>query len=414
MMSMWMAWAVAVTTLLGLSAVFAERVLRSAKRPTRWAWLSALVGSLALQLWSLLGRAPAPAPGTDSTELVPGGLQSGGSWAALGLSWLVDFPIRVADAASRLDTVLTVGWATGTALLTLSLAGGLMLLRARASSWRRARVEGEEILVSADFGPALVGVWSPRIVLPGWALRLPPKDLSLAYRHEVEHRAAHDTWVLFAGALAVSLMPWTAGLWWYLRRLRTAVEMDCDARVLRAGVSRRAYGALLLRIGSAQGNHRLPVLALARSKSLLERRLRMIVTNVSPRRPLHSIATAGVVVALVVAACETPAPTTPIGEETVVAEPAGAFLFSDPAEEPGADRAWPKKVIRMRSGELDKVRIFVDGEALTGSVRTIDPGTIERVEIIKGAAAEGLYGAGAEGGVIHIYTKEAAGRPTPR
>jgi outer membrane receptor protein involved in Fe transport len=47
-------------------------------------------------------------------------------------------------------------------------------------------------------------------------------------------------------------------------------------------------------------------------------------------------------------------------------------------------------------------------------VRTIDPGTIERVEIIKGAAAEGLYGAGAEGGVIHIYTKEAAGRPTPR
>jgi hypothetical protein len=398
--------------LLGLSAVFAERVLRSAKRPTRWAWLSALVGSLALQLWSLLGRAPAPAPGADSTGLVPGGVESGGSWAALGLSWLFDLPIRVADAASRLDTVLTVGWATGTTLLTLSLVGGLMCLRARASRWRRARVEGEEILVSTDFGPALVGVWSPRIVLPGWALRLPPEDLSLAYRHEVEHRSAHDTWVLFAGALAVSLMPWNAGLWWYLRRLRTAVEMDCDARVLRAGASRRAYGALLLRIGSAQGNHRLPVLALARPKSLLERRLRMIVTNVSPRRPLHSIATAGVVIALVVAACETPAPTTPIGEETVVAEPAGAFLFSDPTEEPGADRTWPKKVIRMQSGELDKVKIFVDGEALTGSVRTIDPGTIERVEIIKGAAPEELYGAGAEGGAIHIYTKEGAGRLT--
>ncbi len=36
---------------------------------------------------------------------------------------------------------------------------------------------------------------------------------------------------------------------------------------------------------------------------------------------------------------------------------------------------------------------------------TLDPDTIDRIEVVKGGAAEALYGERAAGGVIQIYTK---------
>ena len=35
--------------------------------------------------------------------------------------------------------------------------------------------------------------------------------------------------------MAVVLMPWNLPLWWQWRRLRFAIEVDCDARVLASG-----------------------------------------------------------------------------------------------------------------------------------------------------------------------------------
>jgi TonB-linked SusC/RagA family outer membrane protein len=52
------------------------------------------------------------------------------------------------------------------------------------------------------------------------------------------------------------------------------------------------------------------------------------------------------------------------------------------------------------------------GAALTNSLSDIAPGDIERVEVIKGAAAAALYGSRANNGVIQIFTKRGqAGQP---
>lgn len=49
--------------------------------------------------------------------------------------------------------------------------------------------------------------------------------------------------------------------------------------------------------------------------------------------------------------------------------------------------------------------IYVDGERFEGEISEFDPDDIERVEVVKGAAAIELFGEAAEGGVIQIFLK---------
>ena len=49
--------------------------------------------------------------------------------------------------------------------------------------------------------------------------------------------------------MATILMPWNPVIWWQLFRLRTAVELDCDRRVIAAGASVCSYTELLLALG---------------------------------------------------------------------------------------------------------------------------------------------------------------------
>ena len=127
--------------------------------------------------------------------------------------------------------------------------------------------------------------------------------------HEREHVTARDPTVLQAAALIAVLMPWNVVTWWLLRRLRLAVELDCDARVLAAGRDSRAYGNLLLDVCARRVRSGVVLSpALFERTSSLARRI-MAMQPVRPRfgRTRFTLGTA-VALAVVVLACDMPSP----------------------------------------------------------------------------------------------------------
>src|SRR6185503_3182437 len=98
--------------------------------------------------------------------------------------------------------------------------------------------------------PALLGVLRSRIVLPEWVLQLPARERDAILAHERNHAAAHDPAMLVAAVLVVALQPWNVALWALLARLHTAIEADCDRRVLdaMADCDGRWYGRLLISV----------------------------------------------------------------------------------------------------------------------------------------------------------------------
>ena len=51
--------------------------------------------------------------------------------------------------------------------------------------------------------------------------------------------SANDIMGGLFGAFAVVVAPWNLLMWYQLARLRRAVELDCDGRLLRCGIGRR-------------------------------------------------------------------------------------------------------------------------------------------------------------------------------
>jgi hypothetical protein len=403
-MTMWMIWATAVTLLLALAAIALERCLRLFGLPGRAAWVGAAGGAVGLICWSLAeavtgGRTTRPTGAVDAL--------------ATGFARDVAAVVPVTGALARTDDLLAWAWAVSAALLLGALGCGLWRLSRKARSWPVATVAGGEVLLSHGFGPALVGVWSPRIVVPRWALRLGAERLRMAYLHEAEHRRAGDGLLLLGGALLTAAAPWNVGLWWIHARLRTAVEMDCDRRVLEAGAHPVAYGSLLLELGTRTGGVPLMVAAFARPRATLERRMMMIVRERKEMgfgrygRAAAGLAVAGVLVAV---ACDTPAPTTLLQPAETAEAPAEAL--TEPSSAPLTEATLRLQRTSPPGAEEVDPLIFVDGvrfERGGGLLESLDPGRIERIEVLKGAAAARLFTEEAAGGVIQIFLKAEGG-----
>jgi uncharacterized protein YukE len=173
------------------------------------------------------------------------------------------------------------------ALLSLVVIGvigwGSARLRLMRAESAPAVVDGVRVRLSLALGPAVVGLVRPEVVIPRWVLGAPDEERKLILEHEQEHIAAKDTWLLALGMFALALMPWNPALWWQHRRLRLAVETDCDARVVANGASRRTYGQVLLR--AACGARVAPWLSPAwgETPTHLERR----ILAITARRPRY-------------------------------------------------------------------------------------------------------------------------------
>lgn len=345
MIAFWGLYAVLIALLLGLAARCAESALRLYGRSLRWVWAGAIVGSVLLPFSALLWPGGVFTPGSRILEgLLGGGDGSAGSGlvAAPGNAEVVlpgfETWAERPGSIAMLDSALILLGAAATLIAVGLVVGAWFRLRARRRRWTFRRVDGTGLYLSRRTGPAVTGVLRPAIVLPRWVLSLEEEARLLVILHESEHLAAGDSRLLGLGLAAAALLPWNLPLWWQLRRLRVAVEMDCDRRVLARGAGQNPYGALLMRISGRRSPPAPAFAALVEPKSLLERRIRAM-TSISPRfRLLRAAGSCVLAAGLVALACDAPVPSgqedaeTPLTEET--ASPEDNLPLAAGSEEP--------------------------------------------------------------------------------
>ena len=311
MMVAWMLSAMLFTLFAAAAAYWAEQLLRAAGRPGRGAWLFALAaGTIWPVLVPLLRRAwpsvapPPSARGTillDVIRVVPDGLARSGSWVPF------------------VDRAVVIAWLALSALLLLRyslLWVGVRRLRRQAA---RATIDGVDVLVSADLGPAVIGLRRTAVLVPRAMLELEAPLRRLVLRHEEEHRRARDTWVLLGLAVAVAAMPWNLPLWWIARRARLALEVDCDARVMAAGESVTRYVQVLLLAAQRVSAAPLTPMLVA-SRTHLERRIHAMYDNSGRHRRLRVLGAAAACLIAVIAACSSPISDEPAGVGSSVAK----------------------------------------------------------------------------------------------
>ena len=297
MMAWWMAYTIGVTLLAGLAALGVERALRLFHVPARWGWTAAMAVSFGLPLWVRFRPA---VPVTD--ELVRGislPIDADALLALLGTA-------PDASAMVTLNATLGALWIGASLLIAAALLASQLKIRREALRWPIETIDGVAVRVTPELGPAVVG-FSGVIVLPTWVRRLDSDWQTLVVSHEKQHLHAGDGKLLFAGLVAAVLVPWNLPLWWQLRRLRDAIELDCDERLLRAGANVRAYSELLLEV-ARQGKRTLLAPALSNPKSLLARRIHMMTQKTPRARWPRAGLAAAVATVFIGLACEMPTP----------------------------------------------------------------------------------------------------------
>jgi TonB-dependent SusC/RagA subfamily outer membrane receptor len=199
--------------------------------------------------------------------------------------------------------------------------------------------------------------------------------------------------LLATACVTACLLPWNAALWWLLARSRLAVELDCDARLLRRGVAPLSYGELLLEIAGRSPARLLGAPALTDSRLHLERRLLAMTEIRATTGRVRPVLAGAAALLLVAAACKTEAPTGAAIEEMDVA------VATAQAEQSG---------LLPKTSEGPKPLFVVDGKVVSETeASALVPEEIASIEVLKGERAS-TYGERGANGVI-VVAKRAPG-----
>ena len=245
-----MLWSVGVGLLLLVAGLAAEKVFEGRRR---WVWATVGVGTVvvtAVRLFASGGSGPEiDLGGLVITEVTAPENNAAVAWDR-GRSFArhppgnghppavpADHPARFSPAHARRDS-------------SADLAGPVRRLGAVGSDRHRQAAP----TWSRDTGPAIVGLFRPRVVLPAWVADVEASKQRLILAHEEEHRRAGDGILRFAMATLLIVIPWNPFLWLHYRRLCLAIELDCDHRVVQRLPDRRwHYGDLLVRAAARRG-----------------------------------------------------------------------------------------------------------------------------------------------------------------
>jgi bla regulator protein blaR1 len=328
----WMSYVIVVSLALSLAALALEQSARIRQKPTRWLWgtsttasllVPLIVSSVSVQIPRLAGVADPAIPQriVAVRDITVSGL-SPSDWLAAAAGSL--------SASPDLDRLLQVGWSAASAILLLAIVASSVQLNRRRRHWKRGSMADVPVHISEDAGPAIVGLLDAHIVVPRWLLQCPPDVQELVIAHEQSHLEAHDARLVTMALGLLVCMPWNVPLWWQLRRLRFAIEIDCDARILRRGYDVSRYGETLIAVGERQSVTITMVAAMSESRSLLEQRLRNMLRRKTRHAHATAVALACLGFAFAVGAAEISPPNKNEPDKSVSDESANAQAPSDP------------------------------------------------------------------------------------
>lgn len=475
----WMMYSIALALFVGAGARAAEWVARLRGYSVRGIWAGAIVLSVLL-------AAAAPYRATSAGTALPSPTLTVTPTATVSsaeYSWSQTIRAAVDRARDGLESGILAGasiarrsvpatanvyavglWAAASISLVLLFLGVQLRFRRARVAWPESVIHGVRVRIAERIGPVVIGVARPEIVVPRWLLDRAVEEQRLVVAHEAEHVRAHDTLLLGMACAAAALVPWNPAVWFMLSRLRLAVELDCDARILRGGAPARSYGALLIDVAESTSAFRLSALALADDSSHLHQRI-LAMKSSTPRFALVRGSIVGLfgLVALL-AACEAKLPTAadidkmdgasaeasarrlgllkaadtavaytidgvPATADQVHALAKESIVSVDVAHSPANGNA--QVYVRTKPRVADglplvaglKIRAAgVPGQPaplfILNGVRAdrsvlgrLSPDTILSVEVLKGAGAVAEYGADAENGVITITTGKKPAKP---
>ncbi len=384
MIAAWMVYALLVGALVTAAAHLVERVGRWAGRPTRWIWAGAMVLAIGL---AARGPLTTRVPAARGTFVLPTVVESTGATQPNAWNQVVAGAARVARAAlgapaslQRLagrgqpylaNANVAAAWAAISIILGALFLQVYGRFRRARSQWPRAVIHGVPVRVAPDTGPAVVGLARPDVVVPRWLLERASSEQRMVVVHESEHIRARDPLLLALACIVTLLAPWNAALWYILSRLRLAIELDCDARVLRGGATPASYGALLIDVAERASPLRVSALALADESSHLNQRILAMYSR--PPRFVIARGAAAAALALValLAACETTM------LESVQVDP--------------ANPSWQKQAALQLShiNSADTaIRYLIDGVEVTPvAARTVDPTRVASIDVRKSPGA---------------------------
>jgi beta-lactamase regulating signal transducer with metallopeptidase domain len=405
----WTLYVLLVGTLLACGALAVDGILRRTTLPTRWVWVSALAGIVCMAVVAPRRDATPAAfkiPVTQNrvASVVEPALPTRGFAAVLERGREAvrsSVTALIAAANRRLPAsavfALSIAWGVMSAVMLVVLVVVNRRVDRDRRAWPLAEVFGTPVRITPTVGPAVMGLSAPEIVVPRWLLERSPDEQRLVIVHEREHLAARDQLLPVGGLIVAAILPWHPAVWWALSRLRLAIELDCDARVLNRGVQPRPYGALLIDIAGRCAGHRVGVLALADRTSHLERRL-LAMKNTQRRFTLVRTGALGAIAMLsIVMACEARLPTSAEVDKMDVASAEKAAVQAKLLDEKAAQQVVYK----------------VDGVVVTAAeAHAVSSNRIASVSVTKSGAAS-VKGDGTAFTVVDVSTADSSKKGVP-
>ena len=435
-LALWMPYAAAIMGLAAALAWLTERVAGERRCATRFTYAVALIASPAIALLMHDADTPRPAmrsaQGSIAQHSMPLRTASGGGVVRSGHG----MPPSSIKWLQYLEQPLRYAWAAVTGILALLLTIAVLSLRRLTGRARTAMVDGIEVRVDENLGPAASPFHGGAVIVPSWLQTLDAPLRRLVLAHESQHLAAADPTVLLAGAIVVVLLPWSPASWWMLRRLRLAIEIDCDARTLAVcgdtnAATRLLYAKLLILAAQQSSAVRRPPgssLIVPAVSSHLSRRLHMLTHPASRMTRSRMLATAAATVAVAALAVAMPRPrlVTLVSEQP--AEIVGLYWMVTP-DMPSSKMLAPGReftYLRLSSdgrSRMENVTVDASGDAVAPKVE-VGPWSTEKWQVQPASSSGGaklcwqlgaslqcsVYVRDAESGDITMYRDAVGGR----